>query len=177
MAQSSNEKKSGPQGTMIFSPEEVEAAIQERLKVKLLAGDEGSMLVGITPPVDGKVFNFMNTSVTIGRNSDQDIVIDDPSVSAMHAKITLDNGSWQIANLLSSNGTFVNGKKISVTRLNNGDRVRFGKVEFVFKAGQLTGANGSVTSSTSEEKGKRTVVGYWLIGGLIVLGTTLYFLL
>lgn len=130
--------KSGPQGTQLFSPAEVEAALAEQLKIKLLGGEEGALLVGVNGRYDGQVFKLTDTKVTVGRAPDQHIVLDDPSVSRVHAQIVLDNGYWKLVNLLSSNGTFVNGKKISIAPIADGDRIRFGQVELIFKAGQLS---------------------------------------
>jgi ABC transport system ATP-binding/permease protein len=71
--------------------------------------------------------------VTIGRDPDNDTVIDHPVVSRFHAKIELQNGSWTITDLDSSNGTFVNGTQISGKRtLRPSDTIRIGPNYLVF---------------------------------------------
>jgi pSer/pThr/pTyr-binding forkhead associated (FHA) protein len=53
-------------------------------------------------------------------------------VSAIHAKIVCEGDNWRVMNLLSTNGTFVNDAKQTTTSLKPGDRVRFGRAEFLF---------------------------------------------
>jgi hypothetical protein len=71
--------------------------------------------------------------VGVGRSRDNQLVIDDPTVSNVHAAFTLaSNGALWLADLGSRNGTFVNGVRLgpgdkSIVRA--GDRLRFGDVE------------------------------------------------
>jgi pSer/pThr/pTyr-binding forkhead associated (FHA) protein len=69
----------------------------------------------------------------IGRDQDNDIVIDDKVVSLEHAIVEIEDGpdkkdikKYYIKDLESTNGTHVNGKKISRQRLNNNDMIRVG---------------------------------------------------
>jgi pSer/pThr/pTyr-binding forkhead associated (FHA) protein len=73
------------------------------------------------------------TPTTLGRATDNDIVIPDASVSRRHASIVPHNGSFALRDLASQNGTFVGGQRIDGTRqLVNGDDVRLGDAPFVF---------------------------------------------
>ena len=63
---------------------------------------------------------------TIGRGPDNDIVINDPSVSTCHAKIVTFFDASYIEDLDSRNGTYVNGKKIKKHVIHAGDNVFFG---------------------------------------------------
>ncbi|GAC1574649.1 MAG: hypothetical protein NVS3B7_06670 [Candidatus Elarobacter sp.] len=70
-------------------------------------------------------------AVVLGRDASCDIVVDqasNPGVSRRHAEFsTATDGSWQIADLHSSNGTFVNGEPVTVPRtLRTGDRITLG---------------------------------------------------
>jgi hypothetical protein len=66
---------------------------------------------------------------TIGRRSDNTIVIDDSYISGAHAEVVFDNGDWWVIDLGSTNGTFVNGAPISArTKVSEGDIVQFGRV-------------------------------------------------
>jgi pSer/pThr/pTyr-binding forkhead associated (FHA) protein len=59
-------------------------------------------------------------------------VISGTSVSSSHAWIMNQQGRCIIMNTLSTNGTFVNDKRIHQATLRHGDRVRLGEVELVF---------------------------------------------
>ncbi|HEC29192.1 MAG TPA: FHA domain-containing protein [Gammaproteobacteria bacterium] len=63
---------------------------------------------------------------TIGRATDNDIVIVDPSVSSYHAKIVTFFDASYIEDLDSSNGTYVNGKQVKKHVIRPGDNVFFG---------------------------------------------------
>src|SRR5262249_20992862 len=66
-------------------------------------------------------------TTTIGRASDNDVVLEDRSVSAHHAVLTATESGFTVKDLGSSNGTFVNGERVSDERaLANGDLIRFG---------------------------------------------------
>lgn len=73
-------------------------------------------------------------TITIGRVPDNAIQIDDASVSSHHAQLTLSGGAYHLRDLNSTNGTRLNGQRVSDSALQDGDRVRFGKVEAVFRA-------------------------------------------
>jgi pilus assembly protein CpaF len=76
---------------------------------------------------DPKALSFDKDEVTIGRVSGNDIVLPKGNVSKRHSKITLRDGHVEIADLKSTNGTYVNGKKIAdTTVLGATDRVYVG---------------------------------------------------
>jgi hypothetical protein len=68
----------------------------------------------------------MGREIIIGRSSDLDMVLVEDMVSRRHAKITTTNGEIAIQDLGSTNGTFVNGEKVSRSRLAEGDRILVG---------------------------------------------------
>lgn len=75
----------------------------------------------------GKVFRFTRGNVTIGRQMGE-IPLSDPEVSRRHAVIELFGRDMIfLRDLTSTNGTFHNGRKISLARLRNGDTVGVGK--------------------------------------------------
>ncbi len=66
--------------------------------------------------------------VVLGRGTTADVHVDDVYVSDEHAEILPDDGSWSIRDLGSTNGTFLNGAKVTrPTPLAVGDQLRFGK--------------------------------------------------
>jgi pSer/pThr/pTyr-binding forkhead associated (FHA) protein len=67
-----------------------------------------------------------NGELVIGRSSELDMVLIEDMVSRKHAKISLQPGQITIADLGSTNGTFVNGEKVKRARLKEGDRILIG---------------------------------------------------
>ncbi|MFA9443959.1 FHA domain-containing protein [Egicoccus sp. AB-alg6-2] len=66
--------------------------------------------------------------VTLGRSPGVDVVVDDVYVSDEHAQILPDDGGWSLRDLGSTNGTYLNGAKVTrPTPLADGDQVRLGK--------------------------------------------------
>jgi pSer/pThr/pTyr-binding forkhead associated (FHA) protein len=70
---------------------------------------------------------LLSDVITIGRNSDSDIKIDNAGVSAHHAKIIKEGDAFVIEDTESRNGTFVNGKRVSRHALSEGDEVIISK--------------------------------------------------
>jgi len=75
----------------------------------------------------GKMFKLDRQEMTIGRSNDAEIMLDDEGVSRRHAKIVVRaDGSVQLVDLNSTNGTFNNGDKIDVVALHDGDKIQIG---------------------------------------------------
>lgn len=68
----------------------------------------------------------------IGRDEQNDVVLDDPRVSRKHAEIRLRLGRYTLYDLQSTNGTWVNGKRIAEVVLNDGDHISVAGLELVF---------------------------------------------
>jgi len=78
-----------------------------------------------------KEFNLGQERTTIGRKPQNDIRLDDPTVSGEHAVIlTLQN--YYIEDMNSTNGVILNGKKVTRRQLNHGDIIRIGRHELKF---------------------------------------------
>src|SRR5437868_6677588 len=82
----------------------------------------------------GREFAFEQTSVTIGRTAECDVILYDPGVSRKHARIFEEGNAYCVEDLGSSNGTQVNGESIQRVRLNDGDVLSLGPVVFNFQA-------------------------------------------
>ena len=76
-------------------------------------------------------------SFVVGRSLQSDVLLSDDSVSQRHAQITVEDGLAVIRDLMSSNGTFVNGNRIESQKLNDGDSIHFGEFRALFKHGLL----------------------------------------
>jgi len=75
-----------------------------------------------------------NFATQIGRDGDNDIIVGDSTVSSHHATITPSNGTFQVHDSNSSNGTLINGKRILDATLADGDLVQFGRIKFTFRS-------------------------------------------
>jgi pSer/pThr/pTyr-binding forkhead associated (FHA) protein len=65
---------------------------------------------------------------TIGRAPSNDVVIDNPTVSAQHASLTKSPNGYRLKDLQSTNGTQINGISITDAELHDGDEIRFGHI-------------------------------------------------
>ena len=88
----------------------------------------------INGPDGGADFRFDRATVaTIGRGTGVSVALTDASVSRRHAQLEFKDGAWQVRDLGSFNGTFVNGRRVSEPApLANGDALRIGSVECTF---------------------------------------------
>ena len=83
-------------------------------------------------PDKGRTYHTPNEPAVIGRSSDQ-IPLTDNSASRRHAEVRPDNGTWILADLNSSNGTYLNGRRIvAPTELKHGDQIKVGSTLLVF---------------------------------------------
>ncbi len=77
-------------------------------------------------------FRVMGAAVkTIGRATRADFIVQAPLVSRFHCRLTaLENGGLEVQDLKSTNGTFVNDRRVARATLAPGDRLRVGRVDF-----------------------------------------------
>ena len=94
-------------------------------------------LVAISGPLEGTVRTLTDGQLSLGRDTANQIMIGDSAVSRKHCAISqVSAGVYEISDLESHNGTFVNGTKIARTPIQHGDRIRVGTNEFVFLTGE-----------------------------------------
>jgi pSer/pThr/pTyr-binding forkhead associated (FHA) protein len=79
-----------------------------------------------------KELELAGDSKTIGREPGNDIIVENLLVSGYHARIDAAGKDYVLTDLQSKNGTFVNGEKITSTKLKNGDQILIGKHTLVF---------------------------------------------
>jgi pSer/pThr/pTyr-binding forkhead associated (FHA) protein len=90
-----------------------------------------------------KEIPFLQNSVTIGRRPENSVAIDNLAVSGYHARIDRTGPDYILTDLQSTNGTFVNDKRISSHRLKHGDNVIVGKHVLLFIAGDQGAEDGN----------------------------------
>ncbi len=79
-------------------------------------------------------YSLLKDEVSLGRGEDNDVVIPHPSVSRAHARLMRRNGLYELTDLNSTNGTFVNEQPVhGSVRVNSGNQVRLGDVRFVLR--------------------------------------------
>jgi pSer/pThr/pTyr-binding forkhead associated (FHA) protein len=85
-------------------------------------------LVMRSGPSSGKVFPLEKAELFVGRDLNNDVVINDPEVSRRHARFLLQGNSYVLEDLGSTNGTFINGQRLaSPYPLRDGEVITFGE--------------------------------------------------
>jgi predicted component of type VI protein secretion system len=103
-------------------------------------------------PNPGKVYQLEASEIVIGRDSSNGVAINDGEISRKHAKLSLHGAAYVIQDLGSTNGTFVNGQRLTGTQvLNPGDSISFGEnISAVYEA--ASDPNATVISSAQAPK-------------------------
>lgn len=76
----------------------------------------------------------IHDSLSIGRAPDNQLPIADSQVSSHHARVVAQGGEYILEDQNSKNGTFLNDQRITVHRLQNGDRIRVGQLTLIFQS-------------------------------------------
>jgi diguanylate cyclase (GGDEF)-like protein len=80
-----------------------------------------------SPAVVGKMFKLERSETLLGRSVDSEFQIEDDGISRKHAKVMMSpGGDFQIVDLGSTNGTFLNGLKVDIAPLRDGDKLQIG---------------------------------------------------
>ena len=85
---------------------------------------------------DRKTLALGNEPLAIGRDPQNDIVLDDRRVSRKHAEVRLRLGRYTLYDLQSTNGTYVNGRRVAEIVLSDGDRIAVGGTELQFQSSE-----------------------------------------
>lgn len=103
------------------------------IQVDLGGIEEGTALLVIRGGEEEGVHFVIGSGITrIGRGSENDIELDDITVSRQHCEITSANGAHVVSDKGSLNGTYVNQQRVDVAELNQGDEVQIGKFRLVY---------------------------------------------
>ena len=123
-------------------------------------------LIALNPADPGlREFVLHKDQVLVGSAPTDDLVISDGTVSRHHASVTNREGRYELADLNSTNGTFVNGQRLAgSTWIDKGDDIRFGEARFVFSSSGA--ALAPATAKPARLAGMRTHV---LLGALAAI--------
>jgi len=114
-----------------------------------------------------------------GRSDGADVVLANDTVSGRHCELSVTHGVYSLRDLGSTNGTFVNGERITTVTLNAGDRVHLGTAGFRFLDGQLQrdwdlDAAGEPSEGPRRDQGRSTtsvavVVGLVAVAAIVAI--------
>lgn len=101
------------------------------------ADQERAMVVVHRGANKGARFLIADQTCSIGRGPENDIFLDDVTVSRSHAVIDRLDGSFTLKDLGSLNGTYVNNQSLKSIELQSGDEIQIGKFHLIFVASKL----------------------------------------
>jgi hypothetical protein len=116
-----------PGATMIYkarAPQTTEAASAAELGVE----EESFSLT-----LNGRTHALEGAKVVLGRSKDTDVRVEDANVSRRHAELRREGQSWWLVDLDSTNGTELNGKRVTRAKLSDGDTITLGSSELLFE--------------------------------------------
>jgi pSer/pThr/pTyr-binding forkhead associated (FHA) protein len=118
-------------------PDDLIANPQEGLDAEEVAAisalpSGSALLVVKRGAADGSRFLLDIELSKAGRHPNAEIFLDDVTVSRKHAEFVRENGSFEIRDQASLNGTYLNGVRIDSATLSNGDEVQIGKFKLTF---------------------------------------------
>lgn len=114
----------------------VDSAIEEvEIELDELPAGVG-MLVVTRGPNSGSKYALDEPLVTAGRHPDSMIFLDDITVSRRHAEVRRVDGGYEVTDVGSLNGTYLNRERVESARLNDGDELQIGTFKLLFLAGR-----------------------------------------
>jgi predicted component of type VI protein secretion system len=116
-----------------------------------------STLIVKSPQGITKQIEMSGPKIAIGRKSDNDLALDDPSISGHHAKIVKVQEVWFLEDLASTNGTFVNEHKIDRKQLQDADVIRIGTYRIIYRHDEID-LSGAPIVPLSAHQADHTVV-------------------
>ena len=102
------------------------------MKRTIISGGGGAPTLMVSAGNFNQSFSLNKPKIFIGRAQENDVMIPTQTVSGQHATITIERGSFYLTDLGSTNGTFVNGSRVSKTILKSGDMIKLGAANLKF---------------------------------------------
>jgi len=85
--------------------------------------------------VDGRVYPITAPVTVIGRGTEADVIVDDIGVSRRHAEVRVEGDQLVVADLGSTNGSFVDGERITTAEVVDGSQIKIGRSTLVVRFG------------------------------------------
>ncbi len=121
--------------TMGLSPVELEGEAAEEFPFPEDQLEPGQALLLVKHgPNAGSTFLLTGEVTRAGRAPDNDVFLDDVTVSRKHAEIRRRADGWYVQDLGSLNGTYVNRERVETSKLASGDELQIGRFRLVFFA-------------------------------------------
>jgi len=114
------------------------------------------VLRGVSGVYFGKTFPLRGKT-SLGRHSDNDIFVNVDGISRKHAVISVMADTLEIEDMDSSNGTYVNGEKISKKTINIGDEIKLDNIRFLIQSPGMQADKKTQNFKTESVKQKQTV--------------------
>lgn len=128
------------EGYAFMGPVEVHFEVDGRLRTgafqiagRMVEGEGGAGAGSIVLP-SGDRFSLTESIISVGRHPESNLVLADPNVSRNHAEIRPQGDRFVVVDLGSTNGTKVNGVRVTTQVLEDGDEVSFGNTRMRFEA-------------------------------------------
>ena len=118
------------EGRILAQDRALDVSVEKGSRVELSTILRSSVLVPLAMLVldtdDAQSLPLSRPITTIGRREGNDVVLDDPQVSRLHAEVRVDGGRFVLVDCQSSNGTRVNGMNVERHVLQSGDQITIG---------------------------------------------------
>ncbi|MEZ4599575.1 MAG: FHA domain-containing protein [Syntrophotaleaceae bacterium] len=132
------------------SADKVESVIQTPSS---LSKQPIAMLKSVSPGNTAPSCMEIHERISVGRAPGNNLVLNTSTISSKHAEILVSDGALELVDLGSTNGTFVNGRKIGRQVLQNGDLIRFDEVEYRLDILQPVEAKTTVNTAAAFQPG------------------------
>lgn len=131
---------------LLNNQDNVKTMVQEDFQFTGQSTDK-TMVLGEEPKLDaplawliekrgpriGMTHRLTGVITSIGRDASNNISLSDESVSAYHAKIRIEDNKYVLYDLVSENGTELNGEKIVYKEVKENDEIKLGEIALIFK--------------------------------------------
>jgi len=130
----------------------------------------------------GQTYEIHVPLAHVGRGSYNDIVIQDDSVSETHAELQRRDDGWYVVDAGSTNGTYVDGRRLSTERrLDGSPEMRFGGVKTIFRGPSVEGRTDVPESAPAPSASEPPAQGFpmwvWVVVALAIAGAAALFAL